>query len=233
MAVIRFRALLPNRFRPQERPLGAARSLRLPLFSKNPWHHTRQSAGEEDHERRQHRVRDQIHSADRDDQRQDADHSVAPSRWNAAKSAVRKNDWRQEKPEGGDEPDDPVDAQGDDPESVRDMFNAVGEFDALISAVGGDSTFKQFTELNDDDYRYGFERKFLSQIRLLKIGKKHIRDIGSFTFTSGFLSEYPNPFSSSIIAIIVSLSSSISRATSGMIISLLFIIYDSSMLFDG
>ena len=82
-----------------------------------------------------------------------------------------------------------------DPESVRDMFNAVGEFDALISAVGGDSTFKQFTELNDDDYRYGFERKFLSQIRLLKIGEKHIRDTGSFTFTSGFLSEYPNPFS--------------------------------------
>ena len=80
-------------------------------------------------------------------------------------------------------------------ESVHDMFNHVGQFDALISTVGGDSVFKQFTELSDDDYRYGFERKFLSQIRLLKIGEKHIRDHGSFTVTSGFLSEYPNPFS--------------------------------------
>jgi NAD(P)-dependent dehydrogenase (short-subunit alcohol dehydrogenase family) len=82
-----------------------------------------------------------------------------------------------------------------DSESVRDMFNDIGKFDALISVVGGDSTFKPFIDLNDDDYRYGFERKFLSQIRLLKFGENYIRDAGSFTFTSGFLSQYPNPYS--------------------------------------
>jgi len=82
-----------------------------------------------------------------------------------------------------------------DSESVRDMFNDIKKFDALISVVGGDSTFKPFTALNDDDYRYGFERKFLSQIRLLKIGEDYIRDTGSFTFTSGFLSQYSNPYS--------------------------------------
>jgi NAD(P)-dependent dehydrogenase (short-subunit alcohol dehydrogenase family) len=81
------------------------------------------------------------------------------------------------------------------PESVRAMFEKIGEFDSLISVVGGDSVFNPFTELNDEDYRYGFERKFLGQIRFLKLGESYVRDNGSFIFTSGFLSQYPNPFS--------------------------------------
>ena len=81
------------------------------------------------------------------------------------------------------------------PASVRDMFGKIGNFDALISVVGGDSTFKPFQDLNDDDYRYGFGRKFLGQVRFLEYGKNTIRDNGSFVFTSGFLSHYPNPAS--------------------------------------
>ncbi len=77
-----------------------------------------------------------------------------------------------------------------DPESVRSMFAAVGSYDALVSAVGADSRFLPFEELADDDFRYGFERKFLSQIRLMKLGQPTIRDGGSFTLTSGFLSHY-------------------------------------------
>ena len=81
------------------------------------------------------------------------------------------------------------------PESVRDMFEKIGEFDALISVIGGDSIFKPFADLDDDDYRYGFERKFLGQVRFLKLGESFVRDNGSFVFTSGFLSQYPNPAS--------------------------------------
>jgi NAD(P)-dependent dehydrogenase (short-subunit alcohol dehydrogenase family) len=81
------------------------------------------------------------------------------------------------------------------PESVRGMFEKIGEFDSLISVIGGDSVFKPFAELNDEDYRYGYERKFLGQIRFLKLGENFVRDNGSFIFTSGFLSQYPNPFS--------------------------------------
>ena len=77
-----------------------------------------------------------------------------------------------------------------DPESVRSMFATVGGYDALVSAVGEDSRFLPFEELVDDDYRYGFERKFLSQIRLVSMGQSTIRDSGSFTLTSGFLSHY-------------------------------------------
>ena len=82
-----------------------------------------------------------------------------------------------------------------DTESVKNMFVEVGEFDSLISVAGRDSTFESFQYLDDEDYRYGFERKFLGQIRFLKYGENTIRDNGSFVFTSGFLSHYPNPAS--------------------------------------
>jgi len=82
-----------------------------------------------------------------------------------------------------------------DTESVKKMFSDVGEFDSLISVAGRDSTFKSFQDLDDESYRYGFERKFLGQIRFLKYGENTIRDNGSFVFTSGFLSHYPNPAS--------------------------------------
>ena len=79
--------------------------------------------------------------------------------------------------------------------SVQSMFEKIGDFDALISVAGGDSRFKVYSDLSDHDYLYGFERKFLGQVRLLRIGEKFINENGSFTFTTGFLSHYPNPAS--------------------------------------
>jgi NAD(P)-dependent dehydrogenase (short-subunit alcohol dehydrogenase family) len=82
-----------------------------------------------------------------------------------------------------------------DTESIRVMFEEIGAFDSLISVVGGDSAFKPFETLSDEDYRYGFERKFLGQIRFLRFGESLVRNNGSFVFTSGFLNHYPNPAS--------------------------------------
>ena len=82
-----------------------------------------------------------------------------------------------------------------EPESVRSMFEKIGKFDSLIVVAGGDSVFKPYEELDDEDYRYGFERKFLAQTRLIRLGEKFINDNGSFILTSGFLSHYPNPYS--------------------------------------
>ncbi len=89
------------------------------------------------------------------------------------------------------------DVQSDytDIESVSNMFEKIGAFDSLISVAGGDSAFKGFEELDDADYEYGFDRKFLGQVRLLKYGSDFVRNNGSFIFTSGFLSHYPNPAS--------------------------------------
>ena len=81
------------------------------------------------------------------------------------------------------------------PDSVRNMFENIGEFDSLISVIGGDSVFKPFAELDDEDYRYGFERKFIGQVRFLDLGESFVRDNGSFVFTSGYLCQYPNPYS--------------------------------------
>ena len=81
------------------------------------------------------------------------------------------------------------------PDSVRTMYDAVGAFDALICVAGGDSQFKPFETLADDDFAYGFERKFLGQIRLVRMGQERIAEGGSFTLTTGFLSHYPNPAS--------------------------------------
>jgi NAD(P)-dependent dehydrogenase (short-subunit alcohol dehydrogenase family) len=79
-----------------------------------------------------------------------------------------------------------------DEASVRKMYQDIGDSAALNCAAGRDSTFKEYTELGDDDYRFGFERKFLGQVRLVRIGESHARDNGSFTLTTGFLSHYPN-----------------------------------------
>ncbi|MCU7850574.1 MAG: short chain dehydrogenase [Candidatus Thiodiazotropha sp. (ex Monitilora ramsayi)] len=77
-------------------------------------------------------------------------------------------------------------------QSVREMFGQAGEFVALISVAGGDSQFKRYADQTDDDFLFGFERKFLSQVRLVRLGEVCARDNASFTLTSGFLSHYPN-----------------------------------------
>jgi NAD(P)-dependent dehydrogenase (short-subunit alcohol dehydrogenase family) len=77
-------------------------------------------------------------------------------------------------------------------QSVRAMFEQAGGFDALISVAGGDSQFKRYSDLTDGDFRFGFERKFLAQVRLVRLGESYARDNASFTLTSGFLSHYPN-----------------------------------------
>jgi NAD(P)-dependent dehydrogenase (short-subunit alcohol dehydrogenase family) len=82
-----------------------------------------------------------------------------------------------------------------DPRSVSDMYKEIGGFDALVATVGGDSVFKPYDELTDDDFRYGFERKVVAQIRLVRLGTPHAAEGGSFTLSSGFLSDYPNPWS--------------------------------------
>ena len=81
------------------------------------------------------------------------------------------------------------------PDSVKNMFEQIGRFDALISVIGNDSVFKPYQALNDEDYTYGFERKFLGQVRFIKLGEPYINDNGVYILTSGFLSHYPNPAS--------------------------------------
>ena len=82
-----------------------------------------------------------------------------------------------------------------DGESVRSMFESVGSFDGLVCVVGGDSAFKPYGQLTDEDFELGFRRKFLAQLNLVRVGTDFAADGASFTLSSGFLSHYPNPAS--------------------------------------
>jgi NAD(P)-dependent dehydrogenase (short-subunit alcohol dehydrogenase family) len=79
-----------------------------------------------------------------------------------------------------------------DSSSVQQMFESAGPFDALVASVGGDSVFQSYQDLSDEDYEHGFQRKFLAQVNLVRIGAEYANDGGSFTLSSGYLSHYPN-----------------------------------------
>lgn len=81
------------------------------------------------------------------------------------------------------------------PESVEAVFKQIDNIDAVVVAVGNDSQFKPYHELNDDDFLYGTERKLIAQFRIVSLAEKYIKKGGSVTLTSGFLSHYPNPYS--------------------------------------
>lgn len=82
-----------------------------------------------------------------------------------------------------------------DNRSVKAMFEQVENFDALVVAVGRDSAFKPYEDLTNEDFEYGFQRKFMSQINLVQTGTPYANDSASFTLSSGYLSDYPNPAS--------------------------------------
>jgi NAD(P)-dependent dehydrogenase (short-subunit alcohol dehydrogenase family) len=81
--------------------------------------------------------------------------------------------------------------------SIERLFRDAGPFDALVSLAGG-ARFKPVAELTDEDFAFSFAHKLMGQINLVRAGLAHVRDNGSFTLTSGVLSEEPMPGSSAI-----------------------------------
>lgn len=75
-----------------------------------------------------------------------------------------------------------------DPASVKKLFEKIGKFDALV-AVAGEVAFAPLKELTSDHWETGIRSKFLGQVNLVSIGKDYINEGGSFTLTSGILSD--------------------------------------------
>lgn len=74
--------------------------------------------------------------------------------------------------------------------SIQEMFEKVGEFDALISTAG--PTFVgPWKNLNNQTFRTGVEGKMMGQINLVLIGQKYIKPSGSFTLITGALTHEP------------------------------------------
>ena len=76
------------------------------------------------------------------------------------------------------------------PASVENMFKQAGDFDALIN-VSGDAHFGPLKTMTDADFRKGVDSKLMGQISLVLIGQHYINPKGSFTLTTGVLTEDP------------------------------------------
>lgn len=83
------------------------------------------------------------------------------------------------------------------PDSITQLFRAIGVFDALVSAAGV-AKFASLDALSDADYQVGLSNKLMGQVNLVRIGRQFINDRGSFTLTSGVLSWEPMKGSASI-----------------------------------
>ncbi|ANN70330.1 short chain dehydrogenase [Bordetella bronchialis] len=75
-----------------------------------------------------------------------------------------------------------------DENSVRDLFDRVGDVDAIVSATGG-VHFGPLMEMTAEQFNTGLQDKLLGQIRLVLVGQHHLRPGGSITLTTGILSD--------------------------------------------
>jgi len=82
-----------------------------------------------------------------------------------------------------------------DAAAVEAVLESIAPLDAIVVSVGGDSAFKPYNTLSDEDFMLGADRKLIAQFRIVRLAEKYVRDNGSVTLTSGFLSHYPNPYS--------------------------------------
>ncbi|PUZ24744.1 short chain dehydrogenase [Chitinophaga parva] len=77
-----------------------------------------------------------------------------------------------------------------DPASIEKLFAQTGRFDALVS-VAGAGHFGPLQSMTIEDFKVGVASKLLGQVGLVLLGQHHIHPKGSFTLTSGILSEDP------------------------------------------
>lgn len=76
--------------------------------------------------------------------------------------------------------------------SIQNMFDEVGEVDAVIAATGK-SKWAAFSEISEEDYYYGFRNKLMGQVNLVRLGRPYIKPGGSITLTTGILGDDPVP----------------------------------------
>lgn len=82
-------------------------------------------------------------------------------------------------------------------DSIKSMYEKIGPFDSLICSAGN-AHFGPLTEMKEEEFYIGIKSKLMGQVNLVLQGLPHIADNGSFTLTSGALSQDPIPFGSSV-----------------------------------
>lgn len=78
-------------------------------------------------------------------------------------------------------------------QSIRDLYEKVGHFDAVVNTVGV-CEYATFSEMTEAQWMTTVMSKMMGQINLVRIGQEYIADKGSFTLISGILNIKPIPF---------------------------------------
>jgi len=76
-------------------------------------------------------------------------------------------------------------------DSITAMYQSLPKMDAIIS-TSGDAKFGLLDGLSNDDFVYGLNNKLMGQVNLIRFGRDHMNDGGSFTLTSGILALQPH-----------------------------------------
>ena len=92
-----------------------------------------------------------------------------------------------------------IQADLEDVNSIRAMYQQAGKVDAVVSAIGH-GHFGAVHEMTSEQFMKGINHKVLPQVNLVIEGFDFINDGGSFTLTSGVLNRDPIPGGSSAAA---------------------------------
>jgi NAD(P)-dependent dehydrogenase (short-subunit alcohol dehydrogenase family) len=77
-----------------------------------------------------------------------------------------------------------------DVDSLQALFRKVGLVDAIVCAAGS-VHFGPWEELTPEKFDVGLQDKLMGQVNVVLAGQEYLSDGGSFTLTSGILSEDP------------------------------------------
>jgi NAD(P)-dependent dehydrogenase (short-subunit alcohol dehydrogenase family) len=77
-----------------------------------------------------------------------------------------------------------------DPGSIERLYAAAGPLDGVICAAGR-ADFGSLDTLSDEQFRSSIASKLMGQVNLVRRGIGRVREGGSFTLTSGDLSQEP------------------------------------------
>jgi len=77
-----------------------------------------------------------------------------------------------------------------DSKSIAEMFESVGNVDAVV-CIAGEAKWAAFDTMMEEDYYIGLKSKLMGQVNLVRIGQDYLNTGGSFTLTTGILADHP------------------------------------------
>lgn len=77
-----------------------------------------------------------------------------------------------------------------DEPSIKKLFEQSGEVDAIIAATGN-VHFGPLKEMTSAQFDKGLQDKLMGQVRLVLTGQHYLKPGGSFTLTTGILTQHP------------------------------------------